>query len=117
MTYEDLLIVPYKENGRDENGMDCYGFVIELFRRAGKKLKDITDLKDVPEADLYKYVCSFGVTEKYYSRAGYIAQWAYNGKLHLGYMISKKDCIHMTYTGAQYFPIDTIEKVRFFEVE
>jgi hypothetical protein len=70
VTYEDLLIVPYKENGRDTDGMDCYGFVIELLRRAGKNLADIAYLDNVPEAELYEYVCSLGAIEREQPEAG-----------------------------------------------
>jgi cell wall-associated NlpC family hydrolase len=36
----DLLSVPYKKNGRDMNGFDCYGLVLEVCNRFGHKLKD-----------------------------------------------------------------------------
>jgi len=117
MTYEDLLIVPYKENGRDENGMDCYGFVIELLRRAGKKLPDLAYLETIPEAELYDCVCSLGLIERGYPEAGLIAQWVYDGTLHVGYMVNKKTVVHMTFSGVRVTPIGILSGVKYFEVE
>jgi len=117
VTYEDLLIVPYKENGRDENGMDCYGFVIELLRRSGKNLPDIAYLEKVPEAELYQYVCSLGAVEKWYPETGLVAQWNYEGLLHVGYMVSKKIVVHMTFSGVRVTPVGALSGVKYFEVE
>jgi cell wall-associated NlpC family hydrolase len=116
VTYEDLLLVPYKENGRDENGMDCYGLVIELFRRSGRELKDIAYVYSIPREELFDYVTSFGANERPYPSAGFIAQWQYQGLLHIGYMVSKKLCVHMTFSGVQVVPIESIPGVSFFEV-
>jgi cell wall-associated NlpC family hydrolase len=116
MTYEDLLIVPYKANGRDERGMDCYGLVIELCKRNGVYLKDLAYVKDIPAEQLYDFVTQFGAIEVDIPRAGLIAQWNYGGHLHVGYMVSKKVCIHMTFTGVQVVPIDAIKCVKYFEV-
>lgn len=117
MTYEDLLIVPYKENGRDTDGMDCYGFVIELLRRAGKNLADIAYLDNVPEAELYEYVCSLGAIEREYPETGLVAQWVYEGLLHVGYMVNKKTVVHMTFSGVRVTPIGALSGVKYFEVE
>ena len=38
--YVDLLEVPYKLNGRDKTGLDCYGLVVEMFKRNGVTLPD-----------------------------------------------------------------------------
>ena len=36
----DLLGIPYKQHGRDKEGFDCYGLVIFLYERTGRKLPD-----------------------------------------------------------------------------
>lgn len=36
----DLLGVKYKKNGRDLNGLDCYGLIIEVSKRFGHTLRD-----------------------------------------------------------------------------
>lgn len=41
----DLLGVRYKKNGRDENGLDCFGLVIEVSKRFGHELPDFEYLK------------------------------------------------------------------------
>ena len=40
LTYADLVGVPFVEGGRARSGMDCWGVVLELYRRAGIALKD-----------------------------------------------------------------------------
>lgn len=38
--YTDLLGIQYKKNGRDKEGLDCYGLVKILHNRIGKNLPD-----------------------------------------------------------------------------
>lgn len=38
---EDLLGIPFRTHGRDRNGYDCYGLVIEVAERCGHKMPDI----------------------------------------------------------------------------
>jgi len=38
---KDLVGIPYKIRGRDVNGMDCYGLIIEVLKRIGKSVPDV----------------------------------------------------------------------------
>ncbi len=40
MTYDDLIGVPFVHGGRSRDGLDCYGVVLELFKRRGIALPD-----------------------------------------------------------------------------
>ena len=40
VTFTDLLKVPFKDGGRDMDGLDCYGLAIEVFKRYGISLPD-----------------------------------------------------------------------------
>ena len=40
MEVRDLVGIPYRMHGRGRDGMDCYGLVIEVERRAGKSVPD-----------------------------------------------------------------------------
>lgn len=39
--YHDLIGVPFKTNGRDLNGLDCYGLILEMSNRLGKYLPEM----------------------------------------------------------------------------
>lgn len=41
MIVKDLIGIPYKPHGRDSSGMDCYGVVVEIMRRQGRKIPDL----------------------------------------------------------------------------
>jgi len=116
MTYEDLLIVPYKAGGRDESGMDCYGLVIECCRRAWTPLKDIVNNGHVSKDQLQEYVLSLNVVEADYPERGCVVQCDYEGELHIGYLIDKKRCLHMTLEGVRVTPICALRDAKFYEV-
>jgi cell wall-associated NlpC family hydrolase len=41
--YDDLIGIPFVNHGRDvRTGLDCYGLVMEVYRRCGKKLPEFT---------------------------------------------------------------------------
>jgi hypothetical protein len=114
MTYEDLLLVPYKRDGRDVNGMDCYGLVIECCRRVGKNLPDLVCENNAE--NLPAYIQSLGVVELFKPKRDCIAQFEHDGELHVGYMIDKKTIVHMTYKGVRVDPLSRLKNPRYFEV-
>lgn len=42
---DDLIGIPYKENGRDINGCDCYGYAILVAKRFGHEIPDLGNTK------------------------------------------------------------------------
>lgn len=116
MTYEDLFVVPYKAGGRDCDGMDCYGLVIECCKRASNQLKDITNNGHVPSEELLAYVTSMNAEELAEPEKDCVVQCEYNGELHIGYMIDKKRVLHMTESGVRVSPVMALRKVKFFKV-
>lgn len=116
MTYEDLLLVPHKEGGRDDSGMDCYGLVLECCNRASTPLRDITRNAHVSGQELLEYVQRLNVEQIDCPIKGSVVQCEYSGELHIGYMIDKKRVLHMTSTGARVSPVTGLRNVKFYEV-
>lgn len=115
MKFDDLLTVPYLDNGRTMSGLDCYGLVIECFRREGKELADLTLPKQRSVAD---HVGTLNVREVPEPEKGLGVQFLLGGRLHIGYMISKRDVLHMTESGTRITPIMAIQhgNPKYFEV-
>jgi len=117
MTYEDLLIVKYKDNGRDADGMDCYGLVLELCARAGTPLRDIVyEGNEESEWVDGGYVASLNVEERSWAEQGFIVQCTYAGRLHIGYLVNKKTVVHMTRDGVRVTPIAALPNIKIYEV-
>lgn len=103
----DLIGVPYKDHGRDKNGMDCYGLAIEVERRYGYKLNDVFyENHDI--ALSAEHVPTLNVSPIDQPREGAILEMQYQNALHVGVCISKKEFIHMTRTGCRINHIGTI---------
>ena len=116
MTYEDLLVVPWVDKGRTLEGLDCYGIVLELCKRAGTPLKDICDDGVIEEKELSRYVESLNVEERDHPEKGFLIQCVYDGRLHMGYLVNKKTVVHMTIDGARVTPVAAFRGVKYFEV-
>ncbi|MFA5379028.1 MAG: hypothetical protein WC455_24955 [Dehalococcoidia bacterium] len=115
MKYDDLLSVPYLKNGRTLAGLDCYGLVIECFKREGKVLKDLA----LPEySPLAAHVASLNVREASEPRPGLGVQFMLDGDFHIGYMIDRRSVLHMTLKGMRLTPIIALSKgnPKYFEV-
>lgn len=91
----DLIGIPYKENGRDLKGLDCYGLVIEVERRLGKHLIDIVyDNHDEDLADEFKPLLNIREVRQIYR--GVILEMHIDGELHLGVALNNNFMIHAT---------------------
>ena len=115
MIYEDLLNIPYKEGGRDSNGIDCYGLVLECCKRNGKELNNILENKtSLLEKDLSKYRASFNVKEIEMPEEGCIVQCTYFDEIHIGFMIDKN--LHPRYKAwVRVSPVIAL-KQKYYEV-
>lgn len=98
MRYDDLLNVPYKHGGRDKDGFDCYGLVIECCRRNGTPLRDFfKDIESLNADEVDGYVRKgLNVREIGAPKAGCIVEMEYRGKAHVGFMAERDLIIHAT---------------------
>lgn len=117
MKYDDLLSVPYKEGGRDKDGMDCYGYVLELTRRNGKPLKDISE-KSVPERELENIQSHVNLKEISADEIQYgdILQCVYDGNLHICFILGKRLVTHMTENGPRETPMIAFRGKRYWRI-
>lgn len=112
--FDDLLQVPYLDNGRTMEGLDCYGLVLICFERFGTRLKDITKTEG---KNLDDYLREIGIKEVKEPSEGCGVQF-YDGKdLHVGFMLDKRSVLHITSKGVRITPLIAFRSQRFFKVE
>lgn len=112
----DLIGVPYKANGRDMTGLDCYGLVIEVEKRLGKNLIDVWyDNYNVELADEYRPLLNIKETKSIY--CGVILEMHHNGILHVGVALDQNTMIHATENqGVRISRIGSLPVVHKYEV-
>lgn len=119
MKYDDLLNIPFKKFGRDKNGFDCYGVVMECCKRAGTPLKDLYgDIVDLPADKVNDYI-SGGLNVKQIKEAkiGAIVYSMYHGNTHVGYIVERGKVLHATIDkGVKITPLIAMHPIAFFEV-
>lgn len=118
--YEDLLTVPYKEFGRDKDGMDCYGLVLEMCRRNGTPLIDfIYHNSHIKNDKIDECLGKINVRkiEAEERKTGDIIEWDYENTLHVGFLLDKETVIHATYNGVRITPVAIIKNAKYGKVE
>ena len=117
LKYEDLLTVPWKSKGRNINkGLDCYGLVLELCRRNGTPLIDITEQPPYTDNSLQSIQTEVNLKKIQTPSKGCIMQCFWEGVLHVGFMLDAKTVIHMTDKGARTAPVFVFNNPQFYEV-
>lgn len=91
----DLIGIPYKENGRDSNGYDCYGLCIEVEKRLGRQLEDV--IYENHDTRLFnEYLPTLNVCLTDNITEGTLLEMEYNGELHLAVALNNETMIHCT---------------------
>lgn len=119
ITLCDLIGVPYKPNGRDLTGLDCYGLtILAVYIITGKRIKDIVYENHNKElAD--KFAPTLNVKETTEIKPGNVIEmtFTYNNDLHLGVIINDREYIHATQNcGVKISPIKNAPIHRIYEV-
>ena len=119
MKYDDLLNIPFKKFGRDKNGFDCYGVVMECCKRAGTPLRDLyNDIVDLPADKVNDYIKG-GLNVKQISepKKGALVYSMYHGNTHVGYIVERGKVLHATIDkGVKITPLIAMHPIAFFEV-
>lgn len=119
MKYDDLLNVPFKKFGRDKNGFDCYGVVMECCKRAGKPLKDLYgDIVDLPADGVNDYISGgLNVRQIEEPKVGALVYSIYKGNVHVGYIVSRNCVLHATIDkGVKISPLQALRPIAYYEV-
>jgi cell wall-associated NlpC family hydrolase len=103
MNYADLIGIPYKAHGRDENGLDCFGLILIISKRLGKPMPDVWYERGDPA--LVSLARRMGVHAIESRMPGCIIEMNYSHRLHLGYAVDRESMIHATFHGVCIDPI------------
>lgn len=119
MKYDDLLNVPFKKFGRDKNGYDCYGVVMECCKRAGTPLRDLYGgIVDLPADGVNDYISGgLNVREIPAPKVGALAYSIYKGNVHVAYIVERNLVIHAIIDkGVRVSPLAAIRPIAYYEV-
>lgn len=119
MKYDDLLNIPFKKFGRDKNGYDCYGVVMECCRRAGTPLKDLySDIVDLPADSVNDYIRGgLNVRQIDTPKTGALVYSIYKSNVHAGYIVSRGCVLHATIDkGVKISPLQALHPIAYYEV-
>lgn len=119
MKYDDLLNIPFKKFGRDKNGYDCYGAVMECCKRAGTPLKDLYgDIVDLPADSVNDYIDGgLNVKEIDAPKVGALVYSIYKGNVHVGYIVERGKVLHATIDkGIKISPLAALHPIAYYEV-
>ena len=119
MKYDDLLKKKKKKFGRDKNGFDCYGVVIECCKRAGTPLKDLYgDIVDLPADKVNDYISGgLNVKEIPAPKVGGLVYSIYKNNVHVGYIVERDKVLHATIDkGVKISPLAALKPIAYYEV-
>lgn len=111
--------MPFKKFGRDKNGFDCYGVVMECCKRAGKPLKDLYgDIVDLPADGVNDYISGgLNVRQIEEPKVGALVYSIYKGNVHVGYIVSRNCVLHATIDkGVKISPLQALRPIAYYEV-
>lgn len=112
---DDLIGVPYKDNGRTLDGLDCYGLAIEVEKRLGKNLRDVVyNDNDILLSQIYAPLLNIKKTNEY--KLGNILEMTLLDRLHIGVCLSDRTFIHATSKGVRVTRIGVIPIKSVYEV-
>jgi cell wall-associated NlpC family hydrolase len=102
LDFDDLMGCPFKIHGRNRNGFDCYGLVIEVEKRLGHDMTDYygeytnADCEKVVNDNCDEFVKKMNMTETDKPQLGDVIVFM-NEKgcsVHVGVYLKKDDFIH-----------------------
>lgn len=108
----DLIGIPYKENGRDKTGLDCYGLAIEVEKRFGKSLNDaVYENHDIELSQKWTPLLNIYQTDSI--KAGTLIEIHTKSTLHIGIALDETLMIHATCNqGGSYFKNSSLQNCR-----
>lgn len=114
--YEDLLFAPYKINGRDvKTGLDCYGLLLECYRRCGLFLPDVLYCGQQQQQNIKNFMFANVKPTKTPSFSVAVV-WNYGQYLHCGFMLDASRVLNMCFSGAKITPLFAIKNYSLYSI-
>ena len=98
INYANLLGIPFKSGGRDLNGLDCYGVVLQVYKLCGIDLPDFGSISGEMMVDnKFKIVSAYWEKIETPEVLSVVAFWSLNPKYvtHIGVVIDNDKFIHI----------------------
>lgn len=117
LTVADLIGIPYIENGRSLEGVDCYGLaILAVYILKKRKLIDVWyDNHYLQLADEFSPLLNIEKTDSIYK--GNLIEMHVNNELHIGVALNGHEMIHATGKyGVKVSPIGAYPIINIYEV-
>lgn len=91
----DLIGIPYLDNGRTLEGLDCYGLAIIVEKRLGKTLRDVVyENHDIELSERWKPLLNVQSCDSI--KEGTLLEIHVGNTLHIAVALDNKSMIHAT---------------------
>jgi cell wall-associated NlpC family hydrolase len=98
--YNDLIGKPFQDQGRGPHGYDCYGLLVEIYRRNGITLPPVNvsvcACQDLPQAEINKHIKNWNKLKEPEIPCAILIKAHLGYAQHIAAYIGNRRMIHVT---------------------